>query len=223
MLRLLRNLHFEVHKVLRLLRICTSRFTKCCACHKICTSRFTKYCACHEICTSRFTKCCACYVNLHFEVQSATPATKSVLQGPQSIRYCSCHLPHVEKSRCTAPVTKSERVEDHHHVHSAASATKSALQSKPLRSLASVTKSRLWTTKSTRFPLHLPRKVTTMSQNAHGTTTRAQSRQAPAAPTQTLRAWASAVKMHSEDFERHECTWPHTNAQHLELNTGANP
>ena len=43
-----------------------------------------------------------------------------------------------------------------------------------------------------------------MPENAHGTTTRAQSRQTPAAPHQILRA--CAVKMHFEDFERDECS-----------------
>ena len=39
-LRLLRNLHMEVHKVLCLHEICTSRSTKCCTCNEFCTSRF---------------------------------------------------------------------------------------------------------------------------------------------------------------------------------------
>ena len=43
-----------------------------------------------------------------------------------------------------------------------------------------------------------------MCENAHGTTTRAQSLEAPAADTQIQRA--CAVEMHFEDFERHECT-----------------
>ena len=55
-----------------------------------------------------------------------------------------------------------------------------------------------------RLPLCLPRKVTTVCESAHGTTTRAQSRQALAAATQILRA--CAVEMHVDDFERHECT-----------------
>ena len=50
----------------------------------------------------------------------------------------------------------------------------------------------------------LPRKMTTMYQNAHGATTRAQSLEAPAADTQILRA--CAVEMHIDDVERHECT-----------------
>ena len=74
----------------------------------------------------------------------------------------------------------------------------------PLRSLAHVTKSRMWTPQNTRFPLRLRRKVTTLPKNAHGTTTRGQWRQAPATDTQILRA--CAVEMHFEDFERHEQT-----------------
>ena len=56
---------------------------------------------------------------------------------------------------------------------------------------------------NTRFPQRLPRKVTTMSENARGATTRAQSRQAPALATQISRA--CAVEIHFEDFERREC------------------
>ena len=50
--------------------------------------------------------------------------------------------------------------------------------------------------------MRLPRKVTIMPENVHATTTRAQSRQAPAPAHQILRA--CAVEMHFEDFERHE-------------------
>ena len=57
---------------------------------------------------------------------------------------------------------------------------------------------------STRFPLRLPRKVITMCENARGTTTRAQSLEAPAANTQIQRA--CAVEVHIDDVERHECT-----------------
>ena len=62
--------------------------------------------------------------------QSTVPVTKSALQGPQSIAPAtkSANEPHVHKSRFTAPVTKSERVEDHHHI-------------------APVTNSQLWTFK----------------------------------------------------------------------------
>ena len=52
--------------------------------------------------------------------------------------------------------------------------------------------------------MRLPRKVTTMSENVHVATTRAQSREAPAVDTQILRP--CAVEMHFEDFKRHECT-----------------
>ena len=50
----------------------------------------------------------------------------------------------------------------------------------------------------------LPRKVITMCNNAHGTATRAQSLEAPAADTQIQRA--CAVEMRVDDFERHACT-----------------
>ena len=46
--------------------------------------------------------------------------------------------------------------------------------------------------------------MTTMCENVHGTTTRAQSPEAPAADTQILRA--CAVEVHMDDVERHECT-----------------
>ena len=141
--------------------ICTSRFTKhCCACQEICTSRFTKCCVCHELYTSRFTKCCACHEICTSRLTRRSPekvfrcknASKDNIQiQRRSFRArlppISENEPHVEKSHFTPPVTKIERVEDHHHIQSAAPATKSALRSKPLRSLAPVTKSRLWTTK----------------------------------------------------------------------------
>ena len=106
--------------------ICASRFTKCCACHEICASRFTKCCDCQEISTSRFTKCCACHEICASRSQSAVPGTKSA------------NGPHVQKSRVTALVTKSERLD--------------AFRSKTLRSFAPVTKSRLWTAKARGFP-----------------------------------------------------------------------
>ena len=109
-LRLPRNLHSKAHKVLHLPparlytstptkscichEICTSRSTKSCACHKICTPRATKYYTCHEICTSRPTKCPA-------------PATNSALQGPQSPAPATkCAL---QGPQSTAPATKHEK------------------------------------------------------------------------------------------------------------------
>ena len=95
-----RNLHFEVevHKALPLPR----------------NLHFEVHCACHEICTSRFA--------------SAVPATKSALRRPPSAVTAtkSANEPHVQKSRFTAPVTKSELLDDHHHVQSVAPATKTA-------------------------------------------------------------------------------------------------
>ena len=68
------------------------------------------------------------------------------------------------------------------------------------------------------FPLRLLRKVATRSENAHGTTRRAESRPAPAAAKQTLRA--CAVEIHFEEFERHECT---VNSSELAGRRGAGP
>ena len=189
-LHLPRNLHFEVHKVLRLPRnlhfeahlprtlhfevqqvlapatVCTSRFTKCCACHEICSARFTKCCTCHKICTSTVTECCACH------------------------EICT-NEPHVQKSRFTAPVTKSELLKDHHHVQSAVPATKIAFRSKTAPVPCTCHEKSLLEHQNTRFPLRLPRKVITMCENA---TTRAQLLEAPTAATQILRA--CAVEMH---------------------------
>ena len=76
--------------------------------------------------------------------QSAGPATKSALRGSQSAARGSqsavpatksANEPRVQKSQFPAPVTKSGRLKDHHHVRSAATATKSAFRSKtaPIR------------------------------------------------------------------------------------------
>ena len=160
-------------------KICASRFTKRCACHEIsasrftkrrtcreiCTSRFTKRCTCHEICASRFTKRCACN-------EICTPRSTK-------LKYCACH--EVCKRATWPKVTihctchKSGRLEDHHPVERAAPpATKSPLRSKAAPICCACHQ-------NTRFPLRLPRKVTTMSENGRGAATRAQSRQAPAA------------------------------------------
>ena len=96
---------------------------------------------------------------LHSEGDRAVPATKSANE------------PHVQKSRFTAPVTKSQLLDDHHHVESATPCTKTAfLRSKtaPICHEKSTLEHQ-----TTRFPLRLPRKVTTMHENAHGATTRA--------------------------------------------------
>ena len=65
--------------------------------------------------------------NLHIEGHRAVPATQSANE------------PHVQKSRFTAPVTKSEPLDDHHHVQP----RKLHFEVKQLRSLAPVTTSRL--------------------------------------------------------------------------------
>ena len=142
----------------------------------------------------------------HRGSQNAVPATKSAHQGSQSALPAtkSANEPHIQKPRFTAPVTKSELLDDHHHVQSAAPATKTAFRSKTAPIPCACHEKSTLEHQNTRFPLRLPRKVTTMYQNAHGTTTRAQSLEAPAAATQILRA--CAVEMHIDDVERHECT-----------------
>ena len=100
-----------------------------CSCHDICTSRFTKCGGCHEICTSRFTKCCACHEICTLRVTER----------------CACH---VQMSRFTAPVTKSELLDDHHMSKVVHLPRKLHLEVKPFRSLAPVTKSRLWSAKT---------------------------------------------------------------------------
>ena len=66
-----------------------------------------------------------------------------------------------------------------------------------------------------------------MCENAHSTTTRAQSLEAPAADTQIQRA--CAVEMHIDDVERHECTVnsselaAHARAAHLSKHTCFSP
>ena len=115
MLRPLRNLHFEVRKVLCLPRNLHFEF--------------------HYV--LRLQR------KLHFKV-------RKVLRLPRNLQ--TSHM---------SPVTTSERLEDHHHVQSHLPRNLH-VEVEPLRSLAPVTKSRLWT----RFHLRLPRKVTTMSENA---------------------------------------------------------
>ena len=131
--------------------ICTSRFTNCCTSHEICTSRFTKCCTCNEICTSRFTKCCACYEICTSRYEICTSrftkcCTCHEICTSRFTKCCICHEictsrvtecgasksanePHVQQSRFTAPVTKSELLDDHQHVRSAAPATKTPFRS----------------------------------------------------------------------------------------------
>ena len=109
---------------------------------------------------------------------SAVPATKSAFRGSPGAAFRgsqstapatkSANEPQVQKLRFMAPVTK-ERLEDDHdsdHDQSTTLPRRLHFDAKPLGSLAPITKSRLWTTKTRGFPLRLPRKVTTMSENS---------------------------------------------------------
>ena len=64
------------------------------------------------------------------------------------------------------PVTKSERLDGHHHVQSAAPATKSAFRSKTAPMPSTCHEKSTLDHQSRGFPSHLPRKVATMCENA---------------------------------------------------------
>ena len=131
------------------------------------------------------------------------PATKSAHRGSQSAAPAtkSANEQHVQKSRFTAPVTKSELPDDHQHAQSAAPAKKTALRSETAPIPGTCHEKSTLKHQNTRFPLRLP---CAKMRTAHGTTTRAQSLEAPAVGPKTLRA--CAVKMHIDDVKRHECT-----------------
>ena len=164
--------------------ICTSRSTKCCACHEIRTSRLTKCCTCHEICISRFTKCCATKCALRGP-RSAAPATKSALRGSPSPRnlhfevHKALHLSrnlHIEGHRVLClprNLQTSHMSKSHDSLHlspprRAAPATKTALRSKTAPIPCTCHEKSTLKHQNTRFPLRLPRKVTTMYQSAPG-------------------------------------------------------
>ena len=176
---LLRNLHFEVHQVLCLPR----------------NLHFEVHQVPNAVPATKSAlrghhKCCD---PARRGSQSAVPVTKSAHRGPQSAAPVtkSANEPHVQKSRFTARGTKSELFDDDHQVQSAAPATKIAFRSKTAPIPCACHEKSALEHQNTRFALH-------------GTTTRAQSLEAPAAGPQILRA--CAVEMHIDDFEMHECT-----------------
>ena len=141
--------------------------------------------------------------NLHFEVHKALHLPRNLRVEVHKVLYLPPNLQTSHMS-ITAPVTKSELVEDHHRVQSTLPATKTAFRSKTAPIPCTCHEKSTLKHENSRFPLHLPRKVTIMCGNAHDTTTRAQSLEAPARGTQTLRA--CAVEMRIDDVERHEST-----------------
>ena len=175
------------------------------ACHEICTSRFTKCCACREICTSSAKSAVPVTKSALRGAPSAAPGTKSALRGSQSAVPVTkpANEPQVQTPEFTAPVTKSERLEDHHHVQSAAPATKSAFRSKAAPIPCACHEKSTLERQSTRFPC----------QKMSAAPRRQRSRdKRPRAP--------SAVEMHFEDFERHECT---VNSSELAAHARATP
>ena len=93
--------------------------------------------------------------------QSAAPATKSAHRGSQSAALAtkSANEPHVQKSRFTAPVSKSELLDDHRHVQSATPATKTAFRSKTVPIPCTCHEKSPLEHQNIRFPLRPPRKV----------------------------------------------------------------
>ena len=174
-LRLPQNLHVQVHQVLCLPRSLHFEL------HKVLLAR-TLHLEAHKV--LRLPR------NLHFKIhmpqpcQGASPQERFQRQHPGSKAQLSR-----EMSKITT-ISKVLRLPRNLH-RSNTAPIPCACHEKPTLDHH-----------STRFPLCLPRKVTTVSENAHGTTTRAQSRQAPTAAHQILRACAVEV----QDFERHECT-----------------
>ena len=153
---------------------CTSRFRKRCACHEICTSRFIKCCACYEICISKFTKWClhfeVCKVlclrrNLHFEVQKVVCLPRNLHFEVHKVLRLSRNL-HVQTSRFTATnLPRKLHFEALTAPISCACHEKSTLDHQ-----------------STRFPLRLPRKVATMSENARAQRERSPEKHPPLPP-----------------------------------------
>ena len=134
----------------------------------------TIFCACQDL-YFEVHKVLRLPRTLHFEVHQTLPLPRN-LHSEVHKALClprNLHTSHMSKSQVKIHRTclKSKYLKDHHHVQSAAPATISHFEVKPLRSLV---------VQNTRFPLRLPRKVTAMSENARGSTTRAQSREAPA-------------------------------------------
>ena len=130
--------------------------------------------------------------NLHFEVHK-------VLYLPQNL-----HFEVHQVLRLPRNLHLLETKSAHRGSQSAAPATKYTFRSKAAPIPCACHEKSTLEHQSTRFPWRLPRKVTTMCENAHGATTRGQSRHTHAPATQTLRACAG--EMHLEDVERHECT-----------------
>ena len=159
-------------------------------CYKICTSRFTKCRACHEICTSRLT--IQVLRRPHFDVHKMLCLPRKWQTSHMSKSHDSLHL---SRNQSSSKITAI--------VQSAVPATKAVFRSKAAPIPCTCHEKSTLDQENTRFPSCLPRKVSTMCENVHGATTRAQSRQAPAAGTQILRA--CAVGVHVDDFERHQC------------------
>ena len=160
-LHLQRNLHFKAHKVLHLPRKSAARGpqsaapgTKSALQGPQSAAPATKFALQGPQSTTPATK------SALRGPRSTAPATKSALQCSQSTAPAPATIsenePHLQKSRFIAPVTKLERVEDHHHVQSAAPATKFAFRSKTAPIPCACHEKSTLDHQNTRFPLRLP-------------------------------------------------------------------
>ena len=155
-LRLPRNLHIEVHKVLCLPR--NLHFEV----HKVLRLPRNLHFEGHKV--LRLPR------NLHFEVHMLG-LPKSAHRGSQCAPATkSANEPHPERRSPPSKITKVLCLPRNLH-----------FEVKPAPIPCTCHEKSTLDHENTRFPLHLPRKVTTMCENAHGTTTRAQSLEAPAA------------------------------------------
>ena len=124
-----RNLHFEVHKVL-----CLPQYLHFKVHQRLDLPRNLHFEVHQVLCLPR---------NLHFEVHKVLRLSRNLQRSHMSKSHDALHL---SRSLSSSTITTMSRVQ------SAAPATKLHFEVKQLRTLAPVTKSRLWSTKTQGFP-----------------------------------------------------------------------
>ena len=176
-----RNLHFKVHKVLWLPR--NLHFEV----HKVLWLPRNPHIEGHRMrCLPR---------NLHIEGHRVLCLPRNLQTSHISKSHDSLHLSRNLSSSTITTMSKVLRLPRN---------TKTAFRFKTAPIPGTCHEKSTLEHQNARFPLRLPRKVTTIYQRAHGTTTRAQSLEAPAAGRQILQA--GAVEVHMDDVKNHECT-----------------
>ena len=188
--KVLRHSFRGSHSIAPATIICASRSTKYCVCHEICSLRFTMCCACHAICTSRSAKCCSCHEiwsssaapatnsalwssSVLWGSQTAAPATKSTLQDSPAaalqLRFAARTLPTTPSRYQNAAFARDNSLHCHEiwaHRRSPP-CPKCCACHEICISKYNTTESWNLDRQSTRFPLCLPRKVITISENDH--------------------------------------------------------